>query len=373
MKAVFLAPELEVGGVERLWTTLVPELSRRGVAAEVVTVTGRGPVFEELAAAGVRCTCLGVQRRLSISAWRTLAALASRRPDAILTTGVNAHVLGLLASRRAGSAHIASIHSIAEQPMPVRQRWILRAIAPRVDAATAVTSAQIPFLESLGVPRERIHVVPNGVRMDPPTRSREAVRRELGASDESFLVLLVAALRPEKRVARFVDAVVAANWRESRVRGVIAGGGPELEDIRRRCQDTDGVVTALGPRRDVPDLLAAAEAACLTSDAEALPLFVLEAMSHSLPVVAPDVGGLRDAVVHDETGLLVPVGDHDALVRALLALAGDRELAARLGEAGRERHRERFTVDEMVDAHFALLDRVATPRATARRPVPRET
>ena len=107
----------------------------------------------------------------------------------------------------------------------------------------------------------------------------------------------------------------------------------------------------LGARRDVLSLIAAAGAVCLPSEAEALPMSVLEAMALARPVVATDVGGTRDQVVDGETGYLVPAGDGAAITRALLALATDREQAERMGAAGRERQRERFGGERMVDGY----------------------
>jgi glycosyltransferase involved in cell wall biosynthesis len=73
-------------------------------------------------------------------------------------------------------------------------------------------------------------------------------------------------------------------------------------------------------------------------------------MAHARPVVASAVGGLKDLVVDEETGLLVPPGDPAALRGALERLLGDRELRRRLGAAGRERARERFSWDAVTDA-----------------------
>jgi glycosyltransferase involved in cell wall biosynthesis len=109
----------------------------------------------------------------------------------------------------------------------------------------------------------------------------------------------------------------------------------------------------------VPELMAAADAVALTSEAEALPMSVLEAMANARPVVATDVGGTAEAVVHGETGLLVPAGDADAVARALLELAADRERARRMGEAGQARQRELFDGERMVDGYERALARMA--------------
>jgi glycosyltransferase involved in cell wall biosynthesis len=115
-------------------------------------------------------------------------------------------------------------------------------------------------------------------------------------------------------------------------------------------------VKLLGARRDVLALVAAAGAICLPSEAEALPMSILEAMALARPVVATDVGGTRDQVLDGETGYLVPAGDAGAVTRALLRLAADPARAAAMGEAGRGRQRERFTGERMVDGYVHAFE-----------------
>jgi glycosyltransferase involved in cell wall biosynthesis len=351
-----------VGGLERQWSTLIPGLVERGVEAHVVTLDGEGHFFHELASRGIPAECLELHGRLNVvGAYRAAGALASRRPDVVLSAGVSAHVVGQLTSSRASCAHVAAIHAIPEHPdtFTRRRRFIVRLLSRRVSASTAVTSAQLPFLRSLGFDPAKTVVIPNGLDAVEPVSARAVVRAELGLDDDQFVALLLATLRPEKRADLFVEAVVEANHAGASVRGIVAGGGPELEQLERLCAETDSVVRALGPRSDVPELIEAADVVCLTSDAEALPMAVLEAMAGGRPVVATDVGGVRDAVVDGETGFLVPRRDLARLAHALQRLAADPGLRESLGTAGRKRHRARFTLDRMVDAHYELLQHVS--------------
>ena len=100
----------------------------------------------------------------------------------------------------------------------------------------------------------------------------------------------------------------------------------------------------------------------LLSEAEALPMTVLEAMAAARPVVVSDIGGTAEAVMHGQTGLLVPPGDPEVAGRALADMAGDRERARRMGEAGRVRQRERFDGEAMVNRYARSLRRAAGAR-----------
>jgi glycosyltransferase involved in cell wall biosynthesis len=83
---------------------------------------------------------------------------------------------------------------------------------------------------------------------------------------------------------------------------------------------------------------------------------ILEAMALERPVVATDVGGVDDEVVHGETGYVVPAGDPEPVGRALLALAADPERAREMGAAGRRRQRERFSGEAMVDEYVRVFE-----------------
>ena len=85
---------------------------------------------------------------------------------------------------------------------------------------------------------------------------------------------------------------------------------------------------------------------------------ILEAMSAGLPIVASDIPGNRDLVVHEETGYLFNVGDRGQLARKAEKLLGDPDLAKQFGAAGRERMLSEFSVEKMVDRHAALYEQL---------------
>jgi glycosyltransferase involved in cell wall biosynthesis len=113
----------------------------------------------------------------------------------------------------------------------------------------------------------------------------------------------------------------------------------------------------VGERDDVPGLLSDADVFVLASRSEGLPLSVIEAMAAGLPVVASDVGGLRELVRDAETGVLVPPSDATALASALRPLLADRQLRRRLGVAGRARAKALFDLSGFRRAHLELYRR----------------
>ncbi len=137
---------------------------------------------------------------------------------------------------------------------------------------------------------------------------------------------------------------------------LIVGDGPERDRLRRfrdQCLVRDKV-HFLGHRPDVPRLLPHFSVLWSTSAYEGQSNAILEAMAAGVPVVATDIPGTRDLVVHGQTGYLVPVGDRAGITRHTHNLLNDADLARRLGEAARRRAQSEFSVQKMVGAYASL-------------------
>jgi len=363
MDILIVCSSLEVGGAERHVAVLAPALRARGFGVAVTVLKHEGRFADELRAAGipVHLAAMGSRRDLP-AIWRAYRAI-SPRPDVIVSQSVDAQVLGHFLARRSGVAHVTIEHGGLGVGLAPHRRALVRLVARRVDAAVAVSDSQVPGLVAAGYQQERIRVIANGIPTPTPSRSTGEVRAELDVGPNDVVALLVAALRPEKRVSSFIDSVTAASAHDPRIRGVVAGGGSDLERLRGRAAAAGGSVTLLGQRADVGDLVAASDLVCLTSRTEGLPVSVLEAMALGRPVLATAVGGLPAAVVDGVTGVLVPPADDAAFTRALLDLAAAPTSRERMGRAGRERFANRYTVEQMADAYDLLLSQLGRARS----------
>jgi glycosyltransferase involved in cell wall biosynthesis len=365
MRALFVAPEMERGGAERHWATLIVALHGRGVQVRLLCLNREGPLFEEVRAAGVPAACAHLGGRADVRGLRRALAEAAGRPDVVVTRGVSPQLVGEAIAGRAGAAHVLNEHTPLTPagellPMRAHQRLLTRLVAPRVDLVISVSERQAPPLRRLGYRRDRIVTVPNGVfdsdvavQTDP-----RLTRQALGLEADDFAVLYVANLRREKGVRGFIEAMSLARERAPRLRGLVAGDGPERARLEELLDEREGV-RLLGSRGDVPDLIAACDALCLLSHAEALPISILEAMALARPVLTTDVGGTAEAVQDGVTGIVVAPGHGAATAAALEQLAANREWARELGRRGRERQRERFGGDAMVDGYLRVLEGVA--------------
>lgn len=225
--------------------------------------------------------------------------------------------------------HGSDINQIARLPGP---RKLLGWALPRAARVVAVSRALADEVATLGVPRDKIAIVMNGVDASLfHPRDRAGARVELGL-DERPLVLYVGNLKADKGVLDLAKAWerVAAQMPDARL--AIVGGGPakdelaaaverlggKLDEGRARSAKDDRVLL-LGPRplAEVPLWMAAADVVTLPSHAEGTPNVVLEALASGRRVVATRVGGIPDLITRGELGALVPPRDPDALARAL--------------------------------------------------------
>lgn len=361
-RLLFVCPNLNVGGAERHWSLLIPGLAERSFDVSVLTLDGEGPFFERLRSAGIEIDCARMSNRFDVGGLRHALATVTLRPDIIVTHSVSALVVGRIMARRSRALLVSNEHAdYSLLPLRRHQRALTRLIAPRVDAAVAVAQAQLPSLRMHGFSPARLHVIPNGVCFEDlvPTRRREAVRSELGLVPDDFVAVLVAGLRPEKRPADFIAAIMRAHVADSRIRGIVVGGGELLGEVRAATKASDGAVQALGFRSDVADLVVASDAVCLTSLSEALPMVLLEGMALGRPVVATAVGGVPELVEHGRTGLLVAPRNPAAFAEALIRLAADPARATAMGSAGLERQRQFYTLERMVDSYAEFLGGLA--------------
>jgi glycosyltransferase involved in cell wall biosynthesis len=358
-KVMFVCPNLETGGAERQWAILIRGLFEQGFDVNVLTLDGRGAYFDELRAAGVPIACAALRHRADPVGLARAAWLGRSWSSTVVTRGLSAHMVGHVLAQGHRAAHVLTEHSVAEHAKfgsPRRhQQLLIKPIRPRANCVVAVTASQVEYLVSEGYPRDAIRVIANGVANDPPVRDREAVRAELGVSRGDFLAVLMAWLRPEKRVPAFVEQVTVAHAVETRVKGLVVGDGPDYALVARATAESRGVVRMLGERADALDIMHAADVVCLTSVAETLPMSVLEAMSLGRPVIATRVGGVPEAVRDGETGILVSPDCPSEVATALVSLARDPAGATGLGSAGRARQQRSFSEEAMTRAYAALL------------------
>jgi glycosyltransferase involved in cell wall biosynthesis len=214
------------------------------------------------------------------------------------------------------------------------------------------------FRKELGFPIEKLHCIPNGVRV--PNRSSELVeqkRREFGLGPDVFTFFYVGRLNQVKDLGTMLDAFAALAADGSlHTRLYLVGDGPEREmlETKRETLGLSERVTFLGARSDVSEVLMAADAFVMSSKSEGLPMALLEAMAAGVPCVATAVGGIPD-LFGDDRGLSVPAQDALALAHAMAAIAQSPELRQRLVANATANLLRNYALDAIVNRYLELL------------------
>lgn len=299
---------------------LVPELEAVGLVPERLgaRTTGPGGWVADLARAMVEVDVVHAHSPVLASVARLVArAIPRSRRPAVVTTEHN------------------------EWTSHRRPTRVLNAATAPLDAHHWAVSEQVRDTVWPSR-RDGFEVLIHGIDPDvvrPRADARDILRAELGIGDDEVLSLTVANLRRNKDYPTLLRAARLAVDREPRLRFAAVGQGPLVDEVAalHASLGLGDRFRLLGFRRDVHDLMAAADVFTLSSAHEGLPVAVMEAFACGLPVVATSVGGLPQQVEHGVHGLLVAPGDTEALATALTTMAGDAVLRGRMGEAARER------------------------------------
>jgi glycosyltransferase involved in cell wall biosynthesis len=313
-------------------------------------------------------TSPGVRNGGLLAAGRSLGKrLRESAPDVVLAHGGDplraavaggAHRRALVVARRISSV-------TPELRTSMRMRSLQRAYG-RVSAFVAVSeSLRAELVEVFGVPERRVTVIPPG-RPEPARitgEERARIREELEAPPGSLLVLWVGGLVPEKDPAAAV--ALAERMRGSTPPAIVAmaGDGPLAGPLERLAGATPNV-RLLGPRPDAPRLMQAADVLLSTSRTEGAPSTFVEALFAGLPIVTPDVGGVRELVEHGYNGLVAPADDPGALADALGSIAIAEGPRIQMATAARASAAP-FEIHAVAERYAELLDRVLSEVRTA--------
>jgi len=277
-------------------------------------------------------------------------------PHLVHTHSTKAGLLGRLAAHLEGFSALHTAHAWSFSDGQPRRRKLM-AIPPEVivgrltERFIVVSAADKAISLRYRVAREdQLRVVHNGVR-DVPQRARP----DGGDPPTVTMVARMAAPKDHQLILRALAGVDAP------FRLQLVGDGPDQASLEALIEalGLGDRVALLGRRDDVPELLADTHIFALISRQEGFPLAILEAMRAGLPVVASDVGGVREAVRHGDTGFLIPRGDEQALRASLRRLLVDPALRRSLGDAGRHTYEKRFSADHMLTNTAAVYRELA--------------
>ncbi|HYY57113.1 MAG TPA: glycosyltransferase family 4 protein [Pyrinomonadaceae bacterium] len=375
MRILHISSARALGGGERHLADLVNALANRGHDVHVA-LAPRSPLREELSALPERnLVALPLRNALDVGSAHALARLVRRHDVEI----VHAHMardypLAAYAARRNAQARLVITRHVLF-PLSRLHTWTLSSVARVVAVSHAVARAlhgQRIFAA------EKISVIPNGIdtgRFDPAARGfdRNSFRRNLKIAPGRLLVGTVGEINRLKGQEEFLRAASLLAARLPRADFVIAG-----EDFSRTGEHRARIVKLVGELglegrvhltgwlEDVAPLLCALDLFVSASRTESFGLAIVEAMASGLAVIATATEGAREIVEDGATGMLVPVGDLEALAEAIARLLEDEQARERMGQRARVAARERFSLERMVEATESIYRDALESRAESR-------
>jgi glycosyltransferase involved in cell wall biosynthesis len=371
LRVGFVVHVMQVAGAEVLVSETIQRLGGR-IQPTVFCLDAIGALGELLQARGVPLVCLGRRpgRDWKVG-WRMAREFRSRRIDVVHAHQYTPFFYSALgrALMRNPPKLILTEHGRAypDRVSPLRRtvnRLVLDHLADEINACCRFSGRALARVD--GFAGHRIGLIANGIDVERygTAEDRAALRRSLGLDPARRYVIAVARFHPVKDHAMLLRAFAAVAAARPDVDLLLAGDGPLREDLQTQAR-APGIadrVRFLGVRRDVPQLLQAADVYALTSLSEAASLTILEAMASRLPVVVTAVGGNAEIVRHGIDGLLVPRGDDAAAAAALLEILDDPGRGAAMGASGRARVELHYRLSGTIDRYWRLYQRLGGRR-----------
>jgi glycosyltransferase involved in cell wall biosynthesis len=345
------------GGAQQvIW--LIGGLDARGV--ENLLVCPAGSAIDAVARrAGIKVRNLDCGGDLDLRfAWRLARLASSEKPDVVhCHSRRGADFLGGQALALTGIPAVLSRrvdHAEAGLIAKWRYRPFCRVIAISENIRTV--------LEEAGIDPELVTVIRSAVDVDAINAMPDcdAFRREFGINEGDFVIAVIAQLIPRKGHKYLFDVIPNLRDKYPHIRVILFGAGPGEAELRELATklNLQGTVQFAGYREDLDDYIACIDLLVHPAVKEGLGVAMLKAAAAGIPVLAFDTAGSREAVLHGKTGVLVPLDNIEMLQKAIALLIDESEMRVELGQTGRQRMKDEFLVDTMVDRHIELYESV---------------
>ena len=239
-----------------------------------------------------------------------------------------------------------------------------RMLVRRMAIMTANSQSVADFYKrEVGVPQDRIRVIPNGHATETASDETTAdLRAELGLPADALLLGFVGRLAPQKCLEDLVWAFHLLHQAVDNVALVVVGDGPDRDSLGEFAASVGcrSQVYFTGHRADAASIIPQFDVFCLPSAFEGMSNSLMEAMAAGVPPVVSDIPGNRGLVEHERTGLVCPQGDSLALCQAVMRLMTNKDFASQIGSAAQQKIHDEHCVDQLVQRHIDLYQQVCS-------------
>ncbi|MDD5669999.1 MAG: glycosyltransferase [Candidatus Omnitrophica bacterium] len=347
---LFVIWSLGLGGAERVVINLAKGLDKNKFNPIICCLNDKGKFAEELEAVGIKVIDLHKRGAFDLSIIGKLKQVIQKNKIDVVNTHLwGANVWGRIAAFQVGVPVVIA----TEHNEDTWKSWyhfaIDRWLSGKTNKIIAVSKSVKDFYVKQGISADKISVIHNGIDDLQVLKSKFEIRevkvndKNIKFDNDDIIVAIIGRLVPQKGHILLFEALEKLN--NPKIKTLVVGDGPLFETLFRE----GGRIIFTGLRKDVPHILnEIVDIVVLPSLREGLPIIALEAMSAGKPIIATSVGGNSEVVVDGVTGLLVPPKNVYALSDAIEKLAGNKELRLQMGENGRKRVVDDFSLEEMI-------------------------
>jgi len=368
VKVMQIIARMNVGGPAVIVAELMRGLDKSAI--EQILVTGfcdeNEADYLDTVARDIKATRIaGLGRSVSLIAdlkafFGLVSLIRKYKPDVIHTHTAKAGVLGRAASLLAGRGavrvhtfHGHLLHGYFSKTMTQVVILIEKFFAARTTVLIAIGSKVKDELLAAGIGKAAKYRVFFPGLPSPKVHTKADAQNSLGLSTQTLYITFVGRLTQIKRPDRLLDVANECKQRGLGLRFLVAGEGELFESSKARAERAQLNITFLGWRSDIAQIFAASDIAILTSDNEGIPLTLIQAAQAGLPIVATGVGSISDIVISESTGYLTSKSASD-MADAIEKLVRDAQLRKIMGEAGRARANQYFSLERMLKDHTDL-------------------
>lgn len=362
-RVVLLIPTLDRSGAEKQCALLATRLPKDRFDVHVIALTREGPYADLLKAHAIPLTVIGKRAKFDpFTLLRLRAELRRLQPDVLHTWLFAANAYGRLCSGVVPKVKIVVSERCVDSWKANWQLWLDRRLIGRTDRLVGNSASVVDFYRDQGIPPDKLVCIPNGIDIEKQDVAPDVVslRHEMNLPPDAYVAGFIGRLARQKRIEDLIWAVETLRQIRHGLHLAVIGDGPERQRLVEFTQNVHCTehVTFMGHREDAVRFLKAMNVFCLASSFEGMSNSVMEAMAAGLPVIASDIPPNRELVLQGVTGFLCKLGDTVGFMQFLRRLIDEPGLGERLGNAGRERIRNEFSVQRMVDRYADLYQQL---------------
>jgi glycosyltransferase involved in cell wall biosynthesis len=366
LNILFLNYSLNVGGIETLILEMCKRLDNDSFKSFVCVLDSNGDLENEFKNRGVPVYCIkkgeGVDFSLPFKLYFLIKKL---RIDILHTHNRSSWLYGSIAAKLAMIPSVHTVHTSIDRTA----RWIKieTYLAMLTNKVATVTESIAKFMiEVEKVFVKKIKVIHNGIDYEIFSKFERAKQKryELGFQESDLLIGCIARFHPIKDHKTLLLAFHEISKVIPCAKLILIGDGPLKEQTKQLTTELqlNSKVYFLGNRRDIAELLKTFNLFVLSSLREGLPIALLEAMASGTPVIATEVDGNSELISHRETGLLVPPDNPHALSKAIIQLYNEKNAAERYAQAAKEKVKQNFSFDYMINQYIAVYNELTCSR-----------